>query len=916
VNFLRLLKRDITWHFKPLLCLSLAACLVCAVLTSALLIGESVRGTLVDNLKKGTGPIKTLLRFPVPFPSDIAGGVLHTSGFITAELKTNLYAFANNNEIRGRDAYCSNALAEALKLDIGETFTVRVLTMATIASEDLMGMPPELKQIRLVFKGVLPTSQANVNFNNPQLRPYNLFINHDLLARTLAVRPNVINEAWIQTDQPDINALLSDSDLWELSSLQIDQWHDRPILKSKAYFLPNNVVKACPVASEGLITFAKSLTDSSGNAMDYFFIGAFEDDFFPVNPDGIVISQSVKQQMTSPVDLACFVGDDYRRITEQVHHFAHVSTASDAEMSSVLSPDIPGLTDVADCSQWIAGLPIDLNRIQSEDKDYWETYKSKPKVYMNFAQAQKIFSPGRCSLLIFKPDNDPHTIKKQIIDVLRKDTTLFQSQTVAQIQANNIQEGVAFTPLFLGLSLFIIISGLLILGMLLKLHLFDRTSERELLSQYVSSEIKIRLLLIAELLLALLPGIMLGLGIGVLLCFIQLSMLEHTWNEIIGMNAVNFHVSWPPFLIASVSTFVNCSVLIIYLLGKPAAKPYFHFQRSYPSASIRALGTLYFFRRFRQYRLCIILLVLGIIGTLGVGAFGIKVRGEDGFSYQYVAQTAVPVVPSFDSPFPPGGLPVRVYQADFADCSNLLRAAKPTVYGCDIVQLTGQADFLSPYGAASDAGSLQWIIKKKLGETIVYNNHEITLQRALKASVFQRGILVNNATFQEIFPDVQGAQFFLIRDKDSAEAYRTYLQPYGMTLISVDTFMARAEHIQNGYLAIFLQLGMLGFLLGTGSLVLMILRNLHAQRNEILFLYESGWTRASLFRLYFYENGWTYGLAVIVSFVILCLLMLVCQINVSVLLVGWLLMTVIGLSLIWVTLKQYFSNEIRICNLK
>jgi hypothetical protein len=302
------------------------------------------------------------------------------------------------------------------------------------------------------------------------------------------------------------------------------------------------------------------------------------------------------------------------------------------------------------------------------------------------------------------------------------------------------------------------------------------------------------------------------------------------------------------------------------------------------------------------------LLVLGIIGTLGVGAFGIKVRGEDGFSYEYVAQTAVAVVPSFDSPFPPGGLPVRVYQADHADCSNLLRASEPTVYGCDLGTLTGNGDFLGAFGAAADIGSLQWIMKKKLRETIDYPNGRLTLERAMKATVFQHGILVDNSTFEALFPNIQGAQFFLIRDKKSAEAYRAYLEPFGLTISTVDAFMARAERIQNRYLAIFLQLGILGFILGVGSLVLMILRNLHAQRDETRFLHESGFTGESLFRLYFVENGWIYGLAAMISLMLLGLLTLVSQINITVLLGGWVLLLVVGTGLIYSTLKLHFSR--------
>lgn len=908
MNFLQLLRRDFRWYLKPFIFLSLSACLVSVVLTSALLIGESVRGTLNDKLVKGTHFVKTLVRLSSPVRIDVSGGVLHTTGFISSQIKTDIYAFPEEIAIEGRDAYCSIAMAEALQLSIGDTFTVSVLTMASISSEELLGMPPQLKQIRLLYKGIWHDQRANVNLLNPQLRPNNLFINHDLLSQLLDLDDDAVNEIWLPNGDDQTQMQLSDSVIWNLSQLEIDRWNNQPILKSKSYFIPRNVVTSCPDATQGLITFAESLTDSNANRLDYFFVGAFDGNIFPVTENSVVVSSNIPHSLTQPASLTSFVAGEYRQIIRQINTFPFVSSSSDSTITSNLTPDIPGLTDAADCSKWIAGLPIDLNKIPTEDKEYWDTYKCKPKIYLNFKQAQEIFAPGRCTLLIFDTGTSPEAIKEQIIPVLREDTTLIHRISIAQTIGNNIQTGVQFAPLFLGLSLFIIISGLLILWMLLRLHILDRNQERIILSEYVSCESKVRLFITIELMLAILPGIVLGLGVGVLVCLFQLSLLEHVWNGIIGMDKLNFHASAKPFLIAFFATALCSYLFLSIILRIPAGKPHFYYTKSYSISSLRDVGALSFLRRFRQYSLCILLLVLGMIGTLGVGAFGIKVRGEDGFSYAYIAQTEVPVVPSFDSPFPTGGVPVRVYQGDSADCSNLLRASMPTVYGCNLEKLIGGRISLNAFSAAADSGSLQWIIKKKIGDTIEYPNGRITLQHEMKASVFQHGILVDSSTFETLFPNIHGAQFFLIRDKESAEAYITYLEPYGLTLSSVDSFMERAENIQNRYLAIFLQLGVLGFILGIGSLVLMILRNLHAQRKEIRFLLESGFTGTSLFRLYFIENGCIYGLAALVSLALLGLLTLVADINISVVLCGWLILSTIGTVLIYMTLKVYFSR--------
>jgi hypothetical protein len=102
---------------------------------------------------------------------------------------------------------------------------------------------------------------------------------------------------------------------------------------------------------------------------------------------------------------------------------------------------------------------------------------------------------------------------------------------------------------------------------------------------------------------------------------------------------------------------------------------------------------------------------------------------------------------------------------------------------------------------------------------------------------------------------------------------------------------------------------MLGFILGIGSLVLMMLRNLHAQQNEILFLRESGFSETALFRLHCIENLWLYGWAAVVSLFILCVLALVVHLNVVTLLLGWTLLVAVGSGLIWGALKFYFHCQ-------
>ena len=596
----------------------------------------------------------------------------------------------------------------------------------------------------------------------------------------------------------------------------------------------------------------------------------------------------------------------YRKLTRETVSLQHIRKTSDAHLGQALNPEAAGLTDVESCTDWDAGIPIDFDKVRQEDKDYWDKYKSKPKLYLNFQQAQQWFSPGKYTVLIFEKGANISDIRKKIIDELRHDTTLYRADDIKAILASNIRNGVQFAPLFLGLSMFLIFSALLALSMMVKLHLFDRRKELSILSEYTD---RIHRFLFMEIIAILLPGIIIGLIVGTILCQLQLWMLERFWNGVILMEQLHFHWNTTSYLLGFGLSFLPMLVIILHALRHDSSKTIkFCFCESRKINMPVRLGVLSFMRRLRHYRACIIILVLGFLGTLGVGAFGIKARGEDAFGWQFVMETILPFVPSTDQPFPDEVLPVRVFTNDSADCSNVLQASVPTVYGCDLFCLTHDGDFLQKMSAAVDMGSLYWIMKKRLGDSIAYPNGNITLSRTMKASVFQRGILVGDDTFQSLFPDVQGARFFLIKDKQTAEKTKQLLEPYGLSTWMVDEFMSEAERFQNHYLAIFLQLGVLGFLLGFFSLLLLMLRNLHAERKTIRFLLDMGLSQSELYRQYLAENMLLFMSGAIPSLILLGILSFFANLHVPTLLFGWLGLTGIGLLLISAMLTAKFKD--------
>ena len=113
---LHLFQRDFVFYRKPFAVLAAMACLCCAILTAAFLIGDSVRGTLYDNLETQVASIRRLIRLPFPVKTDLPDGVLHAKGFAPPGVKLELYAFQNNADISENDAWVNSTLAKRLNL--------------------------------------------------------------------------------------------------------------------------------------------------------------------------------------------------------------------------------------------------------------------------------------------------------------------------------------------------------------------------------------------------------------------------------------------------------------------------------------------------------------------------------------------------------------------------------------------------------------------------------------------------------------------------------------------------------------------------------------------------------------------------------------------------------------------------------
>jgi len=230
-------------------------------------------------------------------------------------------------------------------------------------------------------------------------------------------------------------------------------------------------------------------------------------------------------------------------------------------------------------------------------------------------------------------------------------------------------------------------------------------------------------------------------------------------------------------------------------------------------------------------------------------------------------------------------VPFRMHDGDDASCLNLNRPQTPRLLGVDAEALQSRGAFTfseaqagktwkmlenfkadaDEIPAVGDAASIEWVLHKKVGDTIDYiDGHgrpfKVRLVGALANSVLQGNLIIDNTAFTRRFPDETGYRLFLI-DAPAGGAARVSalltkaLQDRGLALTPAADRLNAFNAVQNTYLDTFQVLGGLGLLLGSAGLGVVVLRNVLERRGELAVLLAMGFRPRALRRLVLSEHA-------------------------------------------------------------
>lgn len=165
--------------------------------------------------------------------------------------------------------------------------------------------------------------------------------------------------------------------------------------------------------------------------------------------------------------------------------------------------------------------------------------------------------------------------------------------------------------------------------------------------------------------------------------------------------------------------------------------------------------------------------------------------------------------------------------------------------------------------AIGDANSIQWALKKKIGDTIDYVDERgrpfrVRLVGAVANSILQGQLIIAESDFTRLFPGETGYRTFLVDVEGDAKPVAAELTrglaDFGFETTSAADRLNRFNAVQNTYLNTFQILGGLGLLLGSVGLGLVVLRNVFERRGELGVMSAVGYSSARLQTLILHEH--------------------------------------------------------------
>lgn len=628
MRFETLYRRSLVFRWRTHLATALAVAVAAAVLTGALLVGDSMRGSLRGLALDRLGRIDHALvserffreQLAAELPGDACPVILLRGGVEHAEsnrrvgrvnvlgIDERFGRFADGEAcpaVAGRSIVLNESLAHELGAGPGDDVLLRLQRRTVVPVETLLGRrDDQTLSLRLTVKTIVAGGGlADFTLTPTQHGPFNAFVPLVTLQRAIK-REGRVNALFV-AGAADRDALQQsfDSHLalhdWALKlrvdsprgyvALESDRLLIEPVVEAAVMaavdasgvdatpvlsYLANTIETVRPPATAPSNTPAAVTTTipySTVTAIDVKSAGAAMTlvDGQPAPPlraDEMFLNEwaadDLQARPSDTIMVTYYVTGAFGKLSTESTGFTlrGIVRMGGLPADRGLVPEYEGVTDAKSLSDWDPPFPIDLTRIREKDEAYWDDHGPTPKAFVPLAAGQALWTRGherfgRLTSIRIEPAPGEDlaatadAFEGELLTQLGSEATGMTFEPIRARALSAAKGSTDFAMLFVGFSLFLIVSAALLVALLFRLGIERRTSEMGLLLAVGYTPRDVSRLLLAEGLCVAGVGTAIGLVGAIGYAWLMLAGLRSWWSAAVSAPFLRLHLTSTSLLI-------------------------------------------------------------------------------------------------------------------------------------------------------------------------------------------------------------------------------------------------------------------------------------------------------------------------------------------------------------------------------
>jgi putative ABC transport system permease protein len=447
-----LVGRSLRHYWRTNLAVVVGVATAVAVLAGALLVGDSVRGSLralvlerlgrTDRVLVSSGFFREALAATLKIgqgrttigdvaPMIVMQGLVSEQGTGRRASRVNVYGVDNRfwtfHGVQGRtgpaarEAFVSRALANDIGASAGGTILVRVERPSAIPIESLHGQKEDPGQtVRLTVAAILDRAELGEFSVRPQQGEVRaVFVPMTRLQQDFEqpakVNTLLIADANGSTSDTLLKAVQAAATLEDVGlSLRVLESQQAVALEAAAGLLDRPRVSAAGQAAQDtgvtmrpVLTYLANTLRSGDRQVPYSLVAALDlSSIAPAaaaaappagGPPPIVINDWTARELAvkvgDPLSLDYYVWREPGFLETRSADFqvAAIVPIAGPAADRDLSPVYPGITEADTLGDWDPPFPIDLKRVRPVDEEYWEQYRTTPKAFIAFEEGRRLW---------------------------------------------------------------------------------------------------------------------------------------------------------------------------------------------------------------------------------------------------------------------------------------------------------------------------------------------------------------------------------------------------------------------------------------------------------------------------------------------------------------------------------------------